>query len=92
MAWKAAARRPDSPLLTKEFAGYASRQLWLDWATLPPGTHQERGLSILARWVLDTHASGRAWGLRIPGREIAPATGTDHYHRCLEALALHGLD
>ena len=92
VAWKAAARQPDSPLLSKQFAGYASSHLWLDWAALPAGLGEEQGLSILTRWVLDAQASQRAWGLRLPGREIAPASGAEHAERCLEALALHGLE
>lgn len=92
VAWKAAARLPDSPLLTKQFAGYASRNLWLDWASLPGGISEEQGLSILARWVLDAQAARLTWGLRIRDREILPASGPEHMHRCLEALALYGLD
>jgi uncharacterized protein (DUF58 family) len=92
VAWKAAARLPDNPLLTKQFAGYAGRNLWLDWASLPGGISEEQGLSILARWVVDAQAALRTWGLRIPGREIQPASGSEHMHRCLEALALYGLD
>jgi uncharacterized protein (DUF58 family) len=48
----------------------------------------EERLSILCRWVLDAHAGGEAFGLRLPGGEILPGLGTAHRHRCLEALAL----
>lgn len=90
IAWKAAARGED--LLTKQFGGPAAAELWLDWVRLPPALGVEERLSHLARWVLDAHASGVAFGLRIPGRAISPASGDHHRERCLEALALYGLD
>jgi len=33
-------------------------------------------------------AEDACYGLRLPGREIAPDSGDLHRHRCLEALAL----
>ncbi|QDX82768.1 hypothetical protein B9N43_00180 [Denitratisoma sp. DHT3] len=90
VAWKAAARHPEGELLTKTFAGESARTLWLDWERLPPGLDDESRLSLLARWVCDAHGAGLAWGLRLPGRSLKPASGAVHYHRCLQALALHG--
>ncbi|MEW5789584.1 MAG: DUF58 domain-containing protein [Pseudomonadota bacterium] len=88
IAWKTAARG-DGRLLTKQFAGGGRRELWLDWQWTPERDVEAR-LSRLARWVLDAHAAGLAFGLRLPGREIAPGTGESHRHRCLEALARYG--
>lgn len=91
VAWKAVARQgPDAPLQTKQFAGTAAPALWLDWDSLPAGMDVETRLSVLARWVLDAEAAGLAWGLRLPGQEIAEAHGPSHVHACLKALALHG--
>ncbi len=91
VAWKTAARQgPDAPLQTKQFAGTATQALWLDWDALPPRMDAETRLSILARWVLDAEADGLAWGLRLPGSEIAQAHGPDHLHTSLKALALYG--
>ncbi len=91
IAWKAAARQDShAPLQTKQFAGSAAQSLWLDWAMLPPGMDGETRLAILARWVLDAESDGLAWGLRLPGKEIAQGHGPDHVHACLKALALHG--
>jgi hypothetical protein len=39
--------------------------------------------------VLDAESDGLAWGLRLPGQEIAQGHGPDHVHTCLKALALH---
>jgi uncharacterized protein (DUF58 family) len=86
VAWKAAARGEELPV--KQFAGSARGSAWLDWDTLP-GMPAEARLSVLCRWVLDAHAGGDAFGLRVPGAEILPAIGPMHRHRCLAALALY---
>ncbi|MBM3343519.1 MAG: DUF58 domain-containing protein [Betaproteobacteria bacterium] len=86
IAWKAAARGQE--LLTKQFSGEAARQVWLDWSQLPPRMAVEEKLSHLTRWVLDAHAQRLAYGLRIPGVQIAMAGGEAQRARCLEALAL----
>ena len=88
IAWKAAAR--GQGLLTKQFSGRADTELWLDWRHLPSNMGVEERLSRLTRWVLDAHALGMTFGLRIPGRTIAPGSGEAQRARCLEALALFG--
>lgn len=85
VAWKAVARGGD--LLVKQFAGSPRASAWLDWDALP-GLPAEERLSVLCRWVLDAHAGGDPFGLRLPGVEIPPALGTAHRHRCLAELAL----
>jgi uncharacterized protein (DUF58 family) len=86
IAWKVAAR--DQGLLTKQFAGRADAELWLDWELLPPALGREERLSQLARWVLDAHAAGLSFGLRLPGTTVPIATGEIQRENCLEALAL----
>ena len=90
VAWKAAARRDEAPLLTKLFAGAAAQSLWLEWDALPPHLDAEARLSLLTRWVCAADDAGLTWGLRLPGETIAPASGSVHRHRCLKALALYG--
>jgi uncharacterized protein (DUF58 family) len=85
IAWKAAARCDELPV--KQFAGSARGSHWLEWDSLPALPAEAR-LAVLCRWVLDAHAGGGAYGLRIPGAEIPPAIGPAHRHRCLAALAL----
>ena len=86
VAWKAVARSED--MLTKQFTGEASAELWLDWARLAPQLPLEQRLSRLAGWVLEAERSGAHYGLRLPGVEIAPGRGDAQRAACLQALAL----
>jgi uncharacterized protein (DUF58 family) len=90
VAWKVAAR--DQGLHTKQFTGRAETELWLDWALLPSQMGAEERLSLLARWVLDAHAAGLTYGLRLPNTTLEMAAGEAQRDRCLEALALHNTD
>lgn len=90
IAWKAVAR--GQTLLTKQFSGHAESNLWLSWESLPLRMDQEEKLSQLARWVIDADARGLAFGLRLPGSTVTSASGGAQRERCLEALALFGLD
>jgi uncharacterized protein (DUF58 family) len=90
IAWKAAAR--DQGLLTKQFTGRAETELWLDWAQLPSQMGVEERLSHLARWVLDAHAAGLTYGVRLPGTTVEMAAGEAQRERCLEVLALYDRD
>ena len=87
VAWKVAAR--EQGLLTKQFAGRADTELWLDWSLLPSRLGVEERLSQLARWTLDAHAAGVSFGLRLPGQTVKIATGHTQREECLEALALY---
>jgi uncharacterized protein (DUF58 family) len=87
IAWKAAAR--DQGLLTKQFTGRAETELWLDWSQLPAQMGTEDRLSHLARWVLDAHAAGLSYGLRLPAVTVQMAAGEAQRDRCLEALAVY---
>jgi len=86
VAWKAVARSED--MLTKQFTGDASAELWLDWSLVPGALELEMKLSRLAGWVLACEAEGLRYGLRIPGVNIPPAHGDLHRTACLTALAL----
>ena len=88
IAWKAVAR--GQPLLTKQFAGASTTQVWLDWFEMPPELGIEARLSRLTRWLIDAHAQGLAYRVRLPGKEIPLSMGARHYQDCLEALALYG--
>ena len=88
IAWKAAARGGEN-LVTKQFAGGGGESLWLDWR-LTPERDGEARLSRLTRWILDAHAAGLVFGLRLPGREIPAQAGEAHLRQCLEALATLG--
>jgi uncharacterized protein (DUF58 family) len=86
IAWKAVAR--EGVLLTKQFTGNAASELWLSLELAPQRLDTEGKLSCLTRWILDAHASGIAYGLKLPGTVIGIGCGEAHRERCLEALAL----
>ena len=85
IAWKAYAR--EQGLHVKLYAGTAVTSHSFDWDALD-GLGTEARLSQLCRWVEDAYAAGRAFGLRLPGVEIAPNVGPGHRQHCLTALAL----
>ncbi|MCJ8169228.1 DUF58 domain-containing protein [Atopomonas sediminilitoris] len=85
--WKAYSR--GQGLLVKEFAGLAGRDVWLDFASASGGVEQR--LSRLTHAVLTLHQQGHAFGMRLPGVELAPSDSASHRDACLRALALYGL-
>ncbi|GBG15771.1 uncharacterized protein NMK_3383 [Novimethylophilus kurashikiensis] len=85
--WKASAR--EQGLYTKEFQGEGQQVLWLSW-DMTAGRDTEGRVSLLARWVLDAHDAGLAWGLQLPAVTLPPQSGDGHLHECLKALALLG--
>jgi uncharacterized protein (DUF58 family) len=87
VAWKSVARSED--MLTKQFAGDAVAELWLDLRDLPATLGLEQRLSRLAGWVLAAERAGARYGLRLPRFELAPGSGDTHRAACLEALALY---
>jgi uncharacterized protein (DUF58 family) len=86
--WKAYAR--GAPLLVKEYSPAGADLCLFDFAQLRIPDLEAR-LSQLARWVIDAEAGGERYGLALPGVELAPNRGPEHRHRCLAALALHGI-
>ncbi|MCU0975903.1 MAG: DUF58 domain-containing protein [Steroidobacteraceae bacterium] len=84
IAWKAHARGGE--LLVKQFAGTVTPAPVFDLANAP-GADLEARLSVMARWIVDAHAAGEAFGLRLPGIVIPPEPGERQRRRCLEALA-----
>lgn len=90
VVWKKAAQAFASGRdeLVSRDASVAQRQtLWLDHAACGH-TGLEARLSRLTAWVLVADRLDLVYGLRLPGREIAPDQGPVHMARCLEALAL----
>ncbi|SDM77718.1 Uncharacterized conserved protein, DUF58 family, contains vWF domain [Oryzisolibacter propanilivorax] len=90
VVWKKAARAlatGSGELVSRDTQHSQRRQLWLDAAATGLAAPEAR-LSRLASWVLQADRMGVDYGLRVPGRQIAPATGPAHRRACLEALAL----
>ncbi len=87
MAWKSLARGGEPAVRT--YTGLASRPEWLEWTALE-GLDAETRLSQLCLWILESEAAHRPYGLRIPGKEIAPSAGAAHRFACLRSLAAFG--
>ncbi len=87
IAWKVYAK--GHGLQVKEHQGYAGNELWLDWDSWPELSVEAR-LSRLCYWALVFSQSGSRFGLRLPGKQIAPATGIEHKKNVLTQLALYG--
>ncbi len=85
IAWKAWAR--SGVLLAKDYRS-GSGTAWLEWNALP-ATDPEGRLSQLTQLVIEAEAEGQPFGVRLPGIEVPPAAGRDHYHRCLAVLATY---
>jgi uncharacterized protein (DUF58 family) len=87
MAWKVLARGAEAAV--RSYTSLAAQPEWLEWSSLE-GQDIETRLSQLCLWVLESDAAQRVFGLRLPGKEIAPAAGAAHRFACLRALALFG--
>jgi uncharacterized protein (DUF58 family) len=90
VVWKKAAKamaRGSHELLSRDTTRSVTGVLWLDLEDTGL-REREAALSRLCAWVLRAQASGQAYGMRLPGQSIAPASGPIHSHLCLEALAL----
>ncbi|MCM3564538.1 DUF58 domain-containing protein [Hydrogenophaga intermedia] len=90
VVWKKAAQAfaaGRNELVSRDALSSQRQQLWLDLQQCG-GTDFERRISRLTAWVLMADRLGLDYGLRLPGREIAPDQGPAHRARCLEALAL----
>jgi uncharacterized protein (DUF58 family) len=85
IAWKALAR--GSPLLVKDHAGASGTPIVFELDQVADRDLESR-LSQIVRWILDAEQRARAFGLKLPGSGIAPASGTLQRRRCLTALAL----
>ena len=88
MAWKVLARGGEP--VVRSYSSLAAQPEWLDWSTLD-GLDTEARLSQLCLWVLESDAAQRPYGLRIPGKELAPSGGAAHRFACLRALAAFGV-
>ena len=67
-----------------------THSVWLD-ARATGLPDPEAQIARLTAWVLQAHAQQWRWGLKLPsGQRIAPASGGQHLHDCLAALAVDG--
>jgi len=90
VVWKKAAQTlatGSGEMVSRDTQHNSQQELWLDFSTTHlPDT--EARLSRLTAWVLQADQAGLEYGLRLPGTTLAPASGSAHRQRCLQALAL----
>lgn len=86
VAWKAVAR--GQGMQVKQFVEYVDDRVWLDWDMFY-GFNTEERLSRLCYCVLKLSKTSTAYGLKLPGMELAPDKGVRHRNRILEILALY---
>ena len=89
VAWKKSSRTFETTgaLVSRDREARSRRELWLDWQATA-GLATEARLSRLAAWVVAADQAGAAWGLRLPGVELPPASGEAHRAHALQTLAL----
>ena len=93
VVWKKAAATSEQAssegggLVVRDTQQAQQHELWLDFQQTGSGGIEHK-LSRLCAWVLQAERLGLAYGLRLPAREIKPASGEAHKRQCLEALAL----
>ena len=82
--WRAYARHDQ--LHTRQFEGDSGNHARvIDWQHTSGDL--ETRLSLLARQIIEASADGVDYGLHLPGRRIAAASGESQRHACLTALA-----
>jgi uncharacterized protein (DUF58 family) len=101
IVWKKAAHTDQ--LVSREREPQEGEELWLDFdhtgvsaaapaaaadQTHAPQSVTERKLARLCAWVLQVDRLDLDYGLRLPGKVVAPGSGEAHKRECLEALAL----
>ncbi len=84
VVWKKVARSGE--LVSRETAGSATRELWLDW-TDAGGADVEQRLSRLSAWIVRADREGIDTGLRLPAQTLALGQGDAHRRAALDALA-----
>jgi uncharacterized protein (DUF58 family) len=88
VAWKQYAR--GQGMHTKDYVTPSDDKVWLRWSMFAAWDIEER-LSRLCWCVVQLEASGVAYGVDIPGTQLAPNKGQQHYAQVLHALALFAL-
>lgn len=86
IAWKPSARR--DTLLVREYEEPQGADVVLDWDALH-GLPWEARIQRMARWVDEAERDQRRYRVQLPGQPpFGPASGPQHRHACLRALAL----
>jgi uncharacterized protein (DUF58 family) len=84
VVWKKVARSGE--MVSRETAGTATRELWLDWQDTH-GLDTEKRYARLAAWVMRADRDGLDCGLRLPQHSVPLGQGDAHRRAALDALA-----
>jgi uncharacterized protein (DUF58 family) len=84
--WKIYSRQQQ--MMVKQFKEGAQKSLLLDWDQTGFPETEDR-LSQLATWVALAEKNGFDYQLRLSEQTTPLAHGQQHFHLCLESLALH---
>ena len=87
--WKAYAR--GRGMFIREFASYQSQQLCFNWHDFL-GVSDEQRLSFLTYLVIDAASQNLNYSLVLPEYSIDFGDGENHRKKCLNALALYGVE
>lgn len=85
ISWKASAKTEQ--LLSKEFIGSKPVNHWVTWDSIPARDTEHR-LSIMTALIIHAKENQQCYGLKLPGNQIQPNSGNEHFHKCLRTLAL----
>jgi uncharacterized protein (DUF58 family) len=85
IVWKKVAKGGN--LVSRDHASAVQQELWFEWQQAQLAGTEPR-LSRLAAWVVAADTAGLPHGLRLPGVEIAPGSGSAHRRASLDALAM----
>jgi len=84
--WRSLAK--GQPLKSKVYSAMTDNRIWLEWNAVFGDTEQK--LSKLCYWVIEAAKTSDEYGLRLPGKTIAPNRGEEHKQYLLRELALFG--
>jgi uncharacterized protein (DUF58 family) len=98
VAWRKSATRMTSgqpPVVRERTPKAQAVPRWITWEATQ-GLDTEARLRRLAAWLVraehEAQQGGQAYGLSLPGVRREPLLGQAHLHRCLDDLAMWGLD
>lgn len=93
LSWKHIARvdlEAGGNLISKQFDGASFGALLIDFASLPNQLPIEQKLSRMTSWILEADRLGLPYEFKLAALHLPSASGENHRHACLSALANYG--
>lgn len=79
-------------LVSIQYENHSNSSVNLSWFSLPTSLGTEDRLSQLCFWVIDAEQQGLRYQLEMPNHTLEFDKGATHYHKCLQVLALWGME